>query len=318
MHKALLEWFEKNGRHALPWRQTTNAYHIYLSEIMLQQTQVSRVQEHFYPLFLKHYPTIKDLANASLEDILSHWSGLGYYNRARNLHKAAQSLQKEFPKTKKELLKLAGIGEYTASAIASFAFNECVAVVDTNIKRVLQRLFNKEKLSSKEALELANKFLNYKNPKKHNLALMDLGAMICTAKEAKCELCPLEPFCKGKNEIEKFLSQAKQKRVQKELHFAISVDKNKIALTPSSGSMYKNMLLLPTPKSKSKLLGSYKHNYTKYNLTIYLYNSSPKEQNLEWIECDNFLQAPIPTLIKKAHPFIKNYLSSKKMQEKRV
>ncbi len=305
MHKALLAWFKKNGRHALPWRQTSNAYHIYLSEIMLQQTQVSRVQEHFYPLFLKHYPTIKDLANASLEDILSHWSGLGYYNRARNLHKAAQVLQKSFPETKKELLKLPGIGEYTASAIASFAFNESVAVVDTNIKRVLQRLFNKEKLSNKEALALASKFLNLKNPKEHNLALMDLGATVCTAKEAKCALCPLEPFCKGKSEIEKFLQQTKQKRVQKELHFALNLNNNKVALTPSSGSMYKNMLLLPSPKSKSKLLGSYKHSYTKYNLTIYLYKSAPKEQNLEWVEVEEFLQAPIPTLIKKAYPFIK-------------
>jgi len=118
--KKLLEWYELNGRHTLPWRNTTDIYHIYLSEIMLQQTQVNRVRDEYYPQFLQKFPTLKSLGEADIDEVLAAWSGLGYYSRARNLHKTAQLTQGKLPREYKELIKLPGIGSYTASAICSF------------------------------------------------------------------------------------------------------------------------------------------------------------------------------------------------------
>lgn len=127
-HQNLIIWYEKHGRHELPWRKTKDIYHVYLSEVMLQQTQVSRVEEHYYPHFLKKYPTIQSLANATLDEVLSDWSGLGYYSRARNLHKSAQLCSSEgIPSSMEILQTLPGVGRYTASAVCSFALGQSVS-----------------------------------------------------------------------------------------------------------------------------------------------------------------------------------------------
>ena len=171
----LLEWYKIYGRHSLPWRNTDDMYHIYLSEIMLQQTQVNRVMEEYYPQFLEKFPSLKILAEANQEDVLSAWSGLGYYSRARNLHKTAQLCPDILPNTQEELLELPGIGRYTASAICSFGHNQTIPVVDTNIARVIKRFF--ALLNPKDATiwNSATSFVNTKQPRHHNLALMDLG-----------------------------------------------------------------------------------------------------------------------------------------------
>jgi A/G-specific adenine glycosylase len=188
----LLAWYNTDGRHELPWRNTDNIYHIYLSEIMLQQTQVNRVRDEYYSQFLDKFPSLKALAEARLDDVLAAWSGLGYYSRARNLKKTAELSQGNLPHTQKELLKFPGIGKYTASAICSFGHHQNIPVVDTNIARVIKRFF--ALLNPQENLiwEYATQFVNEKNPRSHNLALMDLGSLVCLPKNPQCNLCPLK------------------------------------------------------------------------------------------------------------------------------
>ena len=304
VHTKLLHWFEKHGRHDLPWRKTDNIYHIYLSEVMLQQTQVNRVMEEYYPKFLERFPTLAVLADASLEDVLSLWSGLGYYSRAKNLHECAKICQTTLPDDFKELQKLPGIGRYTASAICSFGYNKCLPVVDTNIKRVLIRLFALQNQSDKTIWEKAEAFLNHKHPKEHNLALMDLGSMICTPKAPKCDVCPLSDFCQGSERAEKLIQVKKKEYITMDLFFGINIQDGKIAMTPSKNGMYKGMLVLPqVDPIEENFLGSYKHSYTKYRLNVKLYKSDYIPEDVVWVDLEGFLEGHYPSLVKKAAKF---------------
>ena len=305
-HKQLLEWFEEHGRHDLPWRNTDDIYHIYLSEVMLQQTQVSRVMEEYYPKFLKRFPTLTSLADASLEEVLSLWSGLGYYSRAKNLHESAKICKNSLPEDFKELQKLPGIGRYTASAICSFGYEQAIPVVDTNIKRVIRRLFRLETSSDKLVWEKAEAFLNHEAPKKHNLALMDLGSTLCTPKSPKCEECPLQEFCQGREIAEKLTTQKKKKEyIAMELFFGIHIKNGKVAMTPSTNGMYKGMLVFPqVDPIEEDFIGSYKHSYTKYRLTVKLYRSDTLPEDVVWVALDGFLEGHYPSLVKKATKFM--------------
>lgn len=199
VHKSLLDWYDKKGRHDLPWRTTGNPYHIYLSEIMLQQTQVKTVLERFYFPFLEAFPTMEDLACASLDDVLKKWEGLGYYTRARNLHTAAQRCDGVLPKTAHELLALPGIGRSTAHAIAAFAYREPLPILDANVKRILHRYFAITERNEKQLWKAAYNLFDPAHPYDYNQAMMDLGAMICLPKKPLCEFCPLEKSCQGKS-----------------------------------------------------------------------------------------------------------------------
>jgi A/G-specific adenine glycosylase len=202
---TLLRWFKKNKRD-LPWRKTKDPYATWVSEIMLQQTQVATVIP-YYQKFLKSFPTIRHLAKSDLSKVLKIWEGLGYYSRARNLHRASQIVLNQFhgkiPDTLNDLLSLPGIGRSTAGSILSFAFHKEAPILDGNAKRVLSRLFavsgssgerKTEQLLWKISESLIPK--GFSNP--FNQALMDLGSMICTPKGPKCSHCPLRQFCKGK------------------------------------------------------------------------------------------------------------------------
>ena len=304
IHKNILLWFAKNGRHDLPWRKTNDIYKIYLSETMLQQTQVSRVEQEYYPKFLEIFPTLRSLGEAPLETILSLWSGLGYYSRARNLHKTAQITKGELPRTKEELLQLPGIGEYTASAICSFALTQQIPVVDTNIKRVLKRYFALTDSNDKRVWEFAEKFLNTEEPKKHNLALMDIGSTVCTPNAPKCTLCPLQKYCQGKNEPHLYTKKEKKDYIAMELFFGVHIQNGAIAMTPSKGEMYKGMLLLPeVDPIEENCLGSYRHSYTKYRLEVKLYKSDFVPENVVWVELESFLDGHFPSLVKKGFRF---------------
>ncbi len=302
IHSSLLSWYKKHGRHDLPWRIENNLYHVYISEIMLQQTQVSRVQEYFYPQFLKKYPTIQDLANATQDEVLASWTGLGYYSRARNLHKTAQICQKSgLPKNTKELEKLPGIGKYTASAICSFSLNQKVSVVDTNIARVLKRFFALKDSLDKQVWEKADELLNTRSPKDHNLALMDLGSIICTPNNPNCKECPLEKNCLGKSEPERYTKKKKVQYEQLELFYGVFIKDNKIALNKSTTNLYHGMIELPiTDPIDENFIGSFKHSYTKYRITVKLYNLEELADDCEWWELDKINQAPISSLTKKA------------------
>ena len=301
----LLHWYKKYGRHDLPWRNTDEIYHIYLSEVMLQQTQVSRVMEEYYPKFLERFPTLASLADASLEEVLSLWSGLGYYSRAKNLHECAKICKRALPDDFKELQKLPGIGHYTAAAICSFGYNQCLPVVDTNIKRVLRRFFAFESTNDKAIWEKAEAFLNTTFPKEHNLALMDLGSMICTPKAPKCDLCPLQAECQGKADPESFTQTKKKEYIAMELFFGIHIKHGKIAMTPSKNGMYDGMLVFPqVDPIEEEYLGSYKHSYTKYRLTVKLYKSDLIPEDVVWVDLENFLEGHYPSLVKKAAKYI--------------
>jgi A/G-specific adenine glycosylase len=199
---SLLQWYLQNKRD-LPWRNTTNPYPIWLSEIMLQQTRVAQGMPYFLS-FTEHFPTVLDLAKADEQTVLKLWQGLGYYSRARNMHKTAQHIAYEldgnFPNNYKDLLKLKGIGEYTAAAIASFAFNEVVPVVDGNVFRVLSRYFDVETdiasaTAKKEFSALAQELIPQNNPALFNQAIMEFGALQCVPKNPKCEICIFNNSC---------------------------------------------------------------------------------------------------------------------------
>ena len=198
----LVQWYQNNKRQ-LPWRDTHDAYVIWLSEIILQQTRVEQGLPYFYR-FLERYPDISSFAAASEDDILKLWQGLGYYSRGRNMLKTARMVQEEyggiFPESYDHLIKLKGIGEYTASAIASFSANEAKAVVDGNVYRVLARYFGiEEPINSPKGIKTfqltANDLLNQQHPGLHNQAMMEFGAMLCKPKNPACGSCPVREGC---------------------------------------------------------------------------------------------------------------------------
>lgn len=200
----LLSWYDRERRD-LPWRMAQGVapdpYKVWLSEIMLQQTTVATVKG-YYTAFLSRWPTVQDLANAPLDDVLHAWQGLGYYARARNLHKCAQSVTRDhngrFPETKARLLDLPGIGDYTAAAIAAIAFNEQTTPVDGNVERVMARIFKVEDQMPKAKKELSHLAQTLTPPQRNGdfaQALMDLGATICTPRKAACALCPWMKNC---------------------------------------------------------------------------------------------------------------------------
>ncbi len=217
----LAKWYEQNKRE-LPWRFTNDPYKIWLSEIILQQTRVNQGWE-YYEKFVEHFPTIKDLANAKEDAVLKLWQGLGYYSRARNLHFAAKQVVKEykgkFPTSYEDIIKLKGVGEYTASAISSIAYSEPKAVVDGNVFRVLARLFGiKTPIDTgrgkKEFVEVAYKVLDKRNPGNHNQAMMEFGALQCTPKNPDCGNCIFRSECFAfKNNLVHELP-AKEKKVK--------------------------------------------------------------------------------------------------------
>lgn len=199
---TLTKWYLENKRD-LPWRNTTNPYFIWLSEIMLQQTRVAQGMPYFIS-FTTAFPTVFDLAKAEEEQVLKLWQGLGYYSRARNLHKTAQFVAVElggvFPDNYSDLLKLKGIGEYTAAAIASFSYNEVVPVVDGNVFRVLSRYFDIETdiasaSAKKEFAALAYKLMPKNNPALFNQSIMEFGALQCVPKNPNCEICVFNTSC---------------------------------------------------------------------------------------------------------------------------
>jgi len=199
---SLLHWYLQNKRD-LPWRNTSHPYPIWLSEIMLQQTRVAQGMPYFLS-FMEAFPTVFHLAKADEEQVLKLWQGLGYYSRARNMHKTAQiiafDLNGNFPNNYNDLLKLKGIGEYTAAAIASFAFNEVVPVVDGNVYRVLARYFDVEtdiasSSARKEFTSLAKELIPNDNPALFNQAIMEFGALQCVPKNPNCEICIFNSSC---------------------------------------------------------------------------------------------------------------------------
>jgi len=204
IHPTLSLWYSQNKRN-LPWRDINDPYRIWISEIILQQTRVIQGTS-YYLRFIERFSNIAQLAEAEEDEVLKYWQGLGYYSRARNLHKAARQISEEFggifPNKHSNIIKLAGIGEYTAAAICSFAYNQPFAVVDGNVFRVLSRLFGIDtaidsSIGKKEFSYLAQELLSKLEPGLHNQAIMEFGALQCVPVSPDCNNCPFKPICKA-------------------------------------------------------------------------------------------------------------------------
>lgn len=201
--KKIQRWYAQQGRE-LPWRETKDPYFIWVSEIILQQTRVNQ-GFNYYLRFINRFPTYQDLAKADEQEVLKYWQGLGYYSRARNMHTAARSIQGNFPTDYKDVLALKGVGEYTAAAICSFAYDQPYAVVDGNVYRVLSRYYGIDEpidqtAGKKTFAALAKELLDKTNPATHNQAIMDFGALQCSPKSPNCMECPLQESCIAYNE----------------------------------------------------------------------------------------------------------------------
>ncbi len=263
--KKLTGWYSNNKRD-LPWRNTQNPYYIWLSEIILQQTQVKQGLP-YYEAFVKHFPTIFDLANATEEEVLKLWQGLGYYSRARNLHTTAKHIAFErdgvFPNNYKDLLKLKGVGDYTASAIASIAFDEVAAVVDGNVYRVLSRYFGidtpiNSTAGIKEFKALASSLIDKDQPALFNQAIMEFGATQCKPKNPYCIVCPVSESCVAfqNNRIDMLPIKLKKTKVStKYFNFLVCVDKQRhTVLEKREGKgIWQNLYQFPLIESDKSL-----------------------------------------------------------------
>ena len=288
MQKELLEWYRNNKRD-LPWRQNRDPYRIWVSEVMLQQTTVAAVIP-YYEKFMKRFPTVHKLASASEQDVIEYWAGLGYYSRARNLHKAAKQIsEKGFPKTAAELIELSGFGPYTSSAVASLAFNEKVGVLDGNVIRVLSRVHG---LSLKwwlpkereQLQKLSNDLAQTEFNSEINQGLMELGATVCTPKKPLCLLCPWKKFCKGlkTDSVDKLpLPKPKQAGEIWVWEMQLHLEKDQIYLEPNKATPF--LSNLPFPPGKAKAATSkpkkfdLKHSVTKYDIYINIKKSKPAQ-----------------------------------------
>jgi A/G-specific adenine glycosylase len=304
---ALVGWF-KEGHRDLPWRQTRDAYRIWISEVMLQQT-TSLAVIPYYLKFLKRFPTVKSLAQAPQEDVLEHWAGLGYYSRARNLHSAAKELAKKgFPKTYKELIELPGFGPYTARAVSSFAFEEPVGVLDGNVIRILTRKHGLKiewwKTQEREVLQKLADAIARESTKAHgqssvlNQAMMELGATICTPQSPSCFLCPWSKTCVARLQSRETQLPLKKEKSAGQIILwrpVIVLKNNKMAFIENDYAPFlKGSKILP---GKIEVLGQrpdkfdYKHTITRYDIYTQLPkpsttwpSKSPSMQKVQWLE----------------------------------
>lgn len=331
-HRLIVEWYRLNKRD-LPWRDTKNPYLIWLSEIILQQTRVAQGMG-YYKKFVKNYPTVTDLANASEMDVLNDWQGLGYYSRARNLHATAKiiafDLNGVFPTTFQEIKKLKGIGDYTAAAIASFAFDLAHSVVDGNVYRVLSRVFNIDlpidsTQGKKYFAELAQELIGKEQPAIHNQAIMEMGAIQCLPVNPLCDTCPLERICLA-NSLkiieERPIKEKKTKVRNRFFHFMICREGGQVVLEQrTQKDIWQNMYQFPLVETENqqsyegmkaffeKEYGmtpvDYSENvihilsHQKINAVFYYFNEIPKYLlvNRMQIKVNDIQGYPIPRLI---------------------
>lgn len=295
----LLAWYDAHARD-LPWRKSRDPYRVWLSEIMLQQTRVAAVIEHYHQ-FLRRFPTVEKLAAARESSVLAAWSGLGYYRRARMLHAAAKvvvrELRGEFPRTTDGLKQLPGIGRYTAAAIASIAFEEPIAVVDGNVERVLSRFFADD-LSQEKVWQAAESVLDRTRPGDFNQAMMELGATVCTPRGPACLTCPVMELCATRGE--RPLATKPLRQQKRDVHFALARRNGSVFLVqrPRDASLMAEMWELPeiiAPPStgkhrrneikneKPELLFKVRHSITVTDYTVQVWQSDSSDAAGEWI-----------------------------------
>jgi len=347
----LINWYLLNKRD-LPWRHTNDAYTIWLSEVILQQTRVEQGLPYFNK-FLENFPTVNDFANATEAKVLKLWQGLGYYSRGRNMHATAQTVVKDyhgiFPNLHDELIKLKGIGEYTAAAISSFSSGEARAVVDGNVFRVLSRYYGiataiNSPAGKKEFFTLANELLYQDDPALYNQAIMEFGAMQCKPKSPNCGICPLNQTCyafnhKMVNELPVKLKKAAQKH--RYINYFVCFDGEQVLVRErQAGDVWQHLYdfpsietLIPEDADGSffadmvrntfgssvdfMLISAKKHLLTHqiihiqfFALKNYIFNFN-KQKELNWVSLSKLDELPQPKVI---HDFVQEYFYKDKME----
>lgn len=300
---SLLTWYDLHRRD-LPWRANSDPYRVWLSEIMLQQTRVAAVIEHYLE-FLRRFPTVQKLAAAREASVLAAWSGLGYYRRARMLHAAAKVVVREhggtLPASEEGLRALPGIGRYTAAAIASIAFDEAVAVVDGNVERVLQRVAS-ERLSGEELWTAANRLLDAKRPGDFNQAMMELGAVVCTPRAPGCLTCPVVELCAIRGELEPAGTAAPQKK--REIHYTLNCKNGAVFLVQRAGdvSLMPGMWELPelTSTNGDGPAFTLPHSITVTNYTVRVWREAAAwRKSGKWIPVKRLEKVALTGLARK-------------------
>jgi len=317
--KQLLDWYRPEDR-PLPWKSEKNTYFIWVSEIMLQQTRTEQVRP-YYDRFFQHFPDLESLAKCDEETVLHFWQGMGYYNRARNLLKAAKhiyfDLSKKFPQDYESWLKIPGVGPYTAAAVTSFAFNQPNAVLDGNVYRLLSRFFGIDSpIDSSEGKKvfqhLAEQLLDKKNPGIYNQAIMDFGATVCRPRKPLCDNCPLNMRCFASTEDKVDFLPVKDKKIKKQkvrMNYLHLTDGNKVIIRQRSPSgIWPGLYEFPTfdthsqitkelshlyPNEKIKLVqaAEFRHQLTHRDIQAYIYrceiNDSLIEKKEDWVLVKN-------------------------------
>ncbi len=320
--QQLLQWFAKHGRKNLPW-QRANGYYVWISEIMLQQTQVQKVKTYF-TAFIEKFPTLEILAMAKLDEVLSMWSGLGYYNRARNIHKTAliccKKHDKSLPHSFSDLLDLPGIGKTTAGAIMSLAYGQPYAILDGNVKRVISRVF---RVKAKKISQYNNKLwhivenlVSEKNATDYNQALMDLGSLVCRRSNPQCEKCPFMTTCQARmtDEIDLLpMKKTATKQIPQTLDVLLCINDRRIFLQqrPNTG-IWAGLWFLPVFSSIDDLFDAvsgkidstfqYLHvlSHRKLSITVYVSKKIPNAAQGQWHSLNQLHKIAYPSALLKA------------------
>ena len=342
INNKLLNWYDLNKRD-LPWRRCRNPYRVWVSEIMLQQTQVKTVVPYFNK-WMKRYPTLKTLKNAKYEDILKMWEGLGYYSRCKNIYKTSQLINSSFPNNYQDLIKLPGIGDYTAKTILSIAFEQPFVGIDTNLERVGYRILglkSKTKRNHKRVVEFLEANQDKNRPGDYNEALMDLGSSICSSQTTYCTKCPLAKACKAYVSLSPTSypkSEISKKVPEHNVAISLIKYKNKFLITRRSNTKFLSGLwefpggkieksetarqaIIREVKEETNLiifdpiyLGNVKHKYSHFGVNISLFISSPEsikklniKQEHKWIDLKSIDKYPLPKANHKMLDILKKF-----------
>ena len=302
--KELLGWYDTHARD-LPWRKSRDPYRVWVSEIMLQQTRVAAVIEHYHE-FLRRFPTVQKLSAAREASVLAAWSGLGYYRRARMLHAAAKLIARDragtFPQTAADWRQLPGIGRYTAAAIASIAFGQAIAVVDGNVERVVQRLAGKP-ISGEQVWHSAEDLLDRERPGDFNQAMMELGATVCTPRAPACLTCPVVELCASRGELPNEGNGARQKK--REIHYSLDRRNGSVFLVqrPKDARLMAGMWELPEitdPDHGVDPLLTVKHSITVTDYTVNIWPApAPAGVTGQWCAIERLPRLALTGLARK-------------------
>jgi A/G-specific adenine glycosylase len=300
----LLEWYDRHKRD-LPWRQDRDPYRVWVSEIMLQQTRVKAVLDH-YRRFLQLFPTVEKLARARESTVLSAWSGLGYYRRARMMHRAAKQIVKQhagdFPDTAEKLRSLPGIGRYTSSAIASIAFAEGVAVVDGNVERVIRRVLGKS-VAGEKLWQAADELLDHQRPGDFNQAMMELGATVCIPRGPSCNSCPIFDLCTAQGTMKSVSLNLPQRK--REISYLLASRQHLVFMVqrPKESSLMPGMWELPEVEGKTDTNGTcltLRHSITVTDYTVKVVRGRVSSKIAgKWLEQGRLQKLPLTGLARK-------------------